>query len=170
MEFAWLARIMLHCAYTKVIGIRSGGHLQNAKFFPRGSRGERKHKIRSSTIASAVTICQKIFATFETCHSTLWTAEVCMLWIIRGHLQRSMQTRRFSILSMLFLCFSRKNRTSIFLTFNYNVESIFNSTGFGDFFVPKLKQSFDPFKVKLLQFLQSQSKLKGNQVYTLGIR
>ena len=73
----------------------------------------------------------------------LWTAEVCMLWIIRGHLQRSMQTRRFSILSMLFLCFSRKNRTSIFLTFNYNVESIFNSTGFGDFFVPKLKQSFD---------------------------
>ena len=69
MEFAWLARIMLHCAYTKVIGIRSGGHLQNAKFFPRGSRGERKHKIRSSTIASAVTICQKIFATFETCHS-----------------------------------------------------------------------------------------------------
>ena len=37
VEFAWLARIMLHCAYTKVIGIRSAGHLQNAKFFPKGN-------------------------------------------------------------------------------------------------------------------------------------
>ena len=168
MEFAWLARIMLHCAYTKVIGIRSGGHLQNAKFFPRGSRGRESIKSEAALLLLRSQYAKRYLPLLRLV--ILWTAEVCMLWIIRGHLQRSMQTRRFSILSMLFLCFSRKNRTSIFLTFNYNVESIFNSTGFGDFFVPKLKQSFDPFKVKLLQFLQSQSKLKGNQVYTIGYR